>query len=145
MPYTLRIQADPGAAEVAWLQQRLREFNRSRVENARHGSFLVTSISPEDKIVAGLLAKLSYGWMFVDTLWVADNARGHGLGRRVLHAAENEARRNACTNAWVDTFSFQAQGFYEKCGYKIFGQLPDYPLGHTRYFLSKCLMSELID
>ena len=39
----------------------------------------------------------------------------------------------------MDTFSFQARPFYEKLGYRVFGQLPDYPRGQTRYFLAKAL------
>lgn len=43
-----------------------------------------------------------------------------------------------CHSAWVDTFSFQARGFYEKLGYTVFGQL-DYPPEHRRFFLEKRL------
>jgi hypothetical protein len=39
----------------------------------------------------------------------------------------------------VDTFSFQSPGFSQKLGYRVFGELPDYPPGETRYFLSKSL------
>jgi hypothetical protein len=40
--------------------------------------------------------------------------------------------------AWLDTFSFQARGFYEKLGYEEFGQL-DYPPDHHRHFMRKRL------
>ena len=43
-----------------------------------------------------------------------------------------------CHSAWVDTFSFQAPGFYRKLGYEVFGEL-DYPPGHKRFFLRKRL------
>ena len=43
------------------------------------------------------------------------------------------------TGIWLDTFSFQARRFYEKLGYVVFGELPDYPAGHSRYFLQKRL------
>jgi hypothetical protein len=42
-----------------------------------------------------------------------------------------------CHHAWLDTFSFQARPFYEKQGYRVFGVLPDYPTGQTRYFLTR--------
>jgi hypothetical protein len=38
---------------------------------------------------------------------------------------------------WLDSFSFQAPGFYKKLGYSVFGTLPDFPKGETRYFFSK--------
>jgi ribosomal protein S18 acetylase RimI-like enzyme len=38
---------------------------------------------------------------------------------------------------WVDTFKFQAPGFYQKLGYEVFGVLPDYPRGRRCFFLHK--------
>jgi hypothetical protein len=31
------------------------------------------------------------------------------------------------SGVWVDTFEFQAPGFYQKLGYEVFGVLPDHP------------------
>jgi hypothetical protein len=39
----------------------------------------------------------------------------------------------------TETLSFQARPFYEKLGYKLFGELVDYPKGHTTYCLVKKL------
>ena len=41
----------------------------------------------------------------------------------------------------LDTLSFQARPFYEKLGYRVYGQLEDFPAGsgHTRYYLTKTL------
>jgi hypothetical protein len=38
-----------------------------------------------------------------------------------------------------DTFEFQARGFYERLGYKCFGELPNYPHGYSRFFMRKML------
>jgi ribosomal protein S18 acetylase RimI-like enzyme len=38
---------------------------------------------------------------------------------------------------WLDTFSFQARGFYEKLGYTVFGEIENHPPGHSRFFLRK--------
>jgi len=70
---------------------------------------------------------------------VEDAARGQGLGRRLIGLAEDEARRRGCRHAYLDTTSFQARPFYEKLGYRLWGQLEDFPQGHTRYFLQKAL------
>jgi hypothetical protein len=40
-----------------------------------------------------------------------------------------------CRGAWLDTYSFQARGFYEHLGYSI----DDYPPGQSRIFLHKSL------
>jgi hypothetical protein len=58
-----------------------------------------------------------------------------------MASAEARALERGCHSAWVDTFSFQAPGFYPKLGYQAFGEL-DYPPGHKRIFLQKRLGAE---
>jgi hypothetical protein len=53
--------------------------------------------------------------------------------------AEREALARGCKHAWLDTYEFQARGFYEKLGYRCFGELDDYPTGFSRYFMQKAL------
>ena len=50
-----------------------------------------------------------------------------------------EPLRRGCRHAHLDTFTFQALGFYEKHGYSVWGALDDLPPGFTRYFLRKDL------
>ena len=51
--------------------------------------------------------------------------------------AERIARANGCVGIWLDTYEFQARGFYEKLGFEVFGSLKDHPVGHRRFFLRK--------
>jgi GNAT superfamily N-acetyltransferase len=87
----------------------------------------------------GLLGSLWGGWLHVRILWVDPIARGHGNGTRLLQAAEDYAVERDCFAATLETHSFQARPFYEKCGYQIFGTLEDYPPGHTKFFMRKRL------
>lgn len=87
----------------------------------------------------GLTARVGFGWMFVELLFVPDRLRGQGIGRQLMEQAETVAREKGCVGIWLDTFSFQAPGFYEKLGYAVFGEIPDYPTGSSRFFLSKRL------
>ncbi len=75
----------------------------------------------------------------MNILWVQEDLCDQGYGRILLLAAEEEAVRRGCRHAHVDTMSFQALPFYLKHGYTIWGELPDMPAGHTRYFLKKAL------
>jgi GNAT superfamily N-acetyltransferase len=70
-------------------------------------------------------------------LWLAEEVRGQGFGSQLLSMAEGEARQRGCHHAFVDTTSFQALPFYQKCGYTLYAQLEDFPPGHRRYFLKK--------
>jgi GNAT superfamily N-acetyltransferase len=77
------------------------------------------------------------GWLQVQALWVSDSARGSGYGKALLAMAESEAVRRGCLRVFLETLSFQALPFYEKCGYKVFSKLPDFPPGGARYALTK--------
>jgi len=79
------------------------------------------------------------GWLFIELLWVSDERRQRGLGRSLMQKAELEARKRGIGSVYLDTFSFQAPGFYKKLGYREFGKLNDFPTGHTRHWMTKAL------
>jgi GNAT superfamily N-acetyltransferase len=92
-----------------------------------------------DAILGGALGHVWGGWLDLDALWVSELFRGQGYGARLLEAAENEARDQGCHGVYLTTFSFQARPFYEKFGYEVVANIPDYPKGHSYYVLKKAL------
>jgi GNAT superfamily N-acetyltransferase len=93
--------------------------------------------SPDETIVGGVIGVVYWDWFSLDLMWMEEAYRGQGYGRRLLALAEEEARKRGARHAHLDTFSFQAPGFYEKHGYEVFGELPDFPVGHQRYYMRK--------
>ena len=89
--------------------------------------------------LGGLNAKIGRQWVFVELLAVTEAARGKGLGRQLIAELENRAQDMGKIGVWLDTYSFQAPGFYEKLGYVECGRIPDYPIGHDRRFFAKRL------
>jgi len=87
----------------------------------------------------GLWGRIAFGWLFVELLGLPDAARGQGWGRTLMERAEAIARAAGCVGIWLDTYDFQAPGFYEKLGFVQFGAIADYPPGHTRHFYQKRL------
>jgi GNAT superfamily N-acetyltransferase len=94
---------------------------------------------PDGTIAGGVIGETHYGWLFVNLMWIKEELRGQGYGSRLLTMAEDEARQRGAGHAYLDTFSFQAPGFYRRCGYEVFGTLEGFPAGHQRYFLVKQL------
>jgi N-acetylglutamate synthase-like GNAT family acetyltransferase len=82
----------------------------------------------------------SFGWLYVDSLWVGDSLRGQGYGSQLMDRIESEAIKHGCTKAFLSTMSYQAPGFYKKRGYTVFGELDDFPKGYSRIFLRKNLV-----
>jgi GNAT superfamily N-acetyltransferase len=91
------------------------------------------------EVVGGLLGRSSLGLFFLDLFYLPQELRRGGLGSRIMAAAEDEARRRGCTRAFVYTVTFQAPAFYERHGYRRFGEIACPPDGATRIFLSKSL------
>lgn len=87
--------------------------------------------------VGGVIAGTRWEWLEVSLVWLAEEARGQDWGTRLMEAAEAEAHRRGCRWSRLNTFSFQARGFYEKLGYRVVGQVDDYPPGCTDYLLRK--------
>lgn len=91
------------------------------------------------QVVAGIAADVCGGWLMVHALWVDQTQRGRGLGQALLADAEQQARALGAHAVTLDTFSWQAEGFYLKQGYAVFGRLQDFPRGHERLHLRKPL------
>lgn len=117
-------------------------FNRSQTPDfaGSFGTIGLMLIHPETGASdGGLTARFGYGWMFVELLFVPERLREQGVGRQLMEQAEVVAREKGCVGIWLDTFSFQAPGFYEKLGYAVFGEIANYPPGSSRFFLHKHL------
>ena len=140
-PAVFRIERtiNPTTEQIDRIREGLTRFNRSQIPDKGFVPLAFTLFDERNEFCGGLTGHIAYEWLFVDILWVADQARSRGQGRELMLAAEEEARKRGCRHAWVDTFSFQALSFYEKLGYVIFGKLDDFPTGHSRYFLRKDL------
>ena len=92
-----------------------------------------------DEVVGGLLGAIWGGALYARILWVSEALRGRGFGQRLMETAERRAVERGCRHVFLDTFSFQAPGFYEKLGYQTYAKADDWPVGHVHHFLRKDL------
>src|ERR1700733_3683352 len=137
-PIRFDIEDAPDDADVEILTNGLKAFHESRWPDHQPSRPLAVFAREGESIVGGLAGETFSGWLFIRYLWVSDSLRGQGIGRKLMGEAEKKALERGCHSAWVDTFSFQAPGFYPKLGYAVFGEL-DYPPGHKRIFFRKHL------
>ncbi len=88
-------------------------------------------------ILGGVIGEKYWEWFHLDLLWIQEDLRGKGYGEKLLAAVEEEAKKKGAKHVFLDTFTFQAPGFYQKYGYQVFGELPDFPPGHQRFYFTK--------
>jgi GNAT superfamily N-acetyltransferase len=86
--------------------------------------------------VGGAIGRSSLGLLFLDLFYLPEAMRGSGLGTTVLRMFEDEGRRRGCQSAVLYTISFQAPGFYERNGWRRFGEVASKP-GISRIFMMK--------
>ncbi len=132
------VEDHPTQEDIRTVINKLVDYNNDRlIEKDVYQPLAVLIRDNENKIVGGLVGKTQWGWLFISHLWVAEMLRGQGYGRELMLQAEEIAKQRGCSYAYLDTFSFQSLGFYERLGYQKFGILENFPPGHQRYFLKK--------
>lgn len=129
--------------DARFVNDKIIEFNKSKVPFTQSEAFVTIGYglkSEKNELLGGIIALL-YCWrcLYIDVLWVSQEHQGKGLGTRLLSEVEREAKTRGCSLAHLDTFDFQAKGFYMKHGYEIFGELDNCPPGHKRLFLKKAI------
>jgi len=130
---------EPSPADVAFLEDRLYEFNAGTT-GIGDGRLLGVFLRDDSgNIVAGAAGHTWGDTCELRQVWVAAHARGGGLGRRLMAEAEAEAVRRGCRQLVLSTHSFQAPGFYRKLGFDVVSELPDYPRGYSQLVLRKRL------
>jgi GNAT superfamily N-acetyltransferase len=147
---TWRSETTPDAAREDEITERLVEHNKAasslvrmrfEPDNLRSRPAEAYAVARDGALVGGCTGRTEdvWAWLTIDTLWVPPDRRGEGIGRALLAAVEEQARGRGCRWAKLNTWEFQAPGFYERCGYEEYGREVDYPPGHVNHLMRKDL------
>ena len=137
--YTIAHETSPDPADVRAVHEGLDAFNLAHAPPTNFEPLTLLVRDEGGAVAGGLIGATYWGWLYVEVLWLAEEARGEGRGSALLAAAEQVARERGCRHAHLDTMDWQALPFYQRQGYTLWGQLDGYAGGHTRYFLRKVL------
>lgn len=128
--------------DITFVRESLRDFNSQFVGHIPFRKSVPVNLilKEDDRIIGGLVGNIYWQCCHVDYLWVDESCREKKYGTMLMQKIEELARENNCLFIHLDTLSFQALGFYKKCGYSVFGELDGYPDGIVRYFMKKPLV-----
>jgi GNAT superfamily N-acetyltransferase len=130
---------EPSIEEKAYLENSINHFNVHLTGIPFSGEIAVLAYDEQDRIIGGANG-FQWGDSFsIEFLWLEEQWRGQDIGTQIMRAIEQQAQQRGCTQLYLDTYSFQAIGFYQKLGYTVVGKLENFPTPYTHYFLKKDL------
>jgi GNAT superfamily N-acetyltransferase len=137
----VRIQAERSrsAAVSRELWKGLVKFNREQAGPLAYSRKVLSVRDGKGRLLGGLILQSYWRESYIELLWLAARARRTGIGSRLIKEAERHARRRGSRLIHLNTFSFQAPGFYQKQGYRRFGGMSGSPRGEQRHFYVKRL------
>jgi GNAT superfamily N-acetyltransferase len=136
-----RIAAEGRRARAAsrGLWAGLIRYNRQQAGPLRYTRTVLTARDRKGKLLGGTILQSYWKETYVELLWLSERARRSGLGSRLIAEAERRAKKRGSVLLHLNTYSFQAPGFYEKLGFKRLGGMTGSPAGHSRHFYAKKL------
>ncbi len=139
----IEITSAPQKEDLKTISEGIKSYNQNYIPDdvvfEKDTRFAVFVRDDNGKVVGGIRACAFWNYCIIELLWLSEKTRGLGVGTKLMEAAEKFALEKGFGYMRTETLSFQACPFYEKLGYNVYGQLPDYPKGHTTYCLVKKL------
>lgn len=99
-----RITNDGNLSDIDEIYNMLKSYNLSNREKSENIPLGVYYENEAGKKLAGLTGETFGNWLCIKYLFVSENLRNQGIGRKIVISAENEARNRGCKYVFVDTF-----------------------------------------
>ena len=119
------------------------ELELCRQKVARPGTELFVTEGGAGRELAGFILLVPHGFAgspYINSIAVASEARGRGVGAALLRFAEEHFAGRGQIFLLVSSFNSRAQKFYRREGYEYIGELKDYIVpGHSELIFGKRL------
>ena len=137
MTYQLSFESNPNQEDIQVLGNAIME-QATQIKGFNPLDFFAFFIRDADNtIVGGCNGCALYGCLYIDQLRVSDLLRKQGWGTALIEAALEYGKEKGCTFATVNTFDWEALGFYQKIGFKIEFERHGFLKDSVFYFLRK--------
>ena len=121
------------------LERKIDAFNRMKAGPTQWAPLDLEVRNKKGRSIGGLTGYSYLGWLYIDILFIDTAFRGRDIGTQLLQKAESWAKKRGCRFVHLVTFSFQARPFYQKQGYKLYGQAGPFSKDQVKYYLKKAL------
>ena len=126
-------------ADLDAVEAGLDAFNDAEPELRRVRPLAVLARDAQGRLLGGARGRSWGECAELQQLWVHDEGRRRGVGRRLMALFEAEAAGRGCRLVYLYTFSFQAPDFYRKLGYHAVLQTAGFTGGIVKFTFHKTL------
>ena len=95
------------------LREGLARFNDPKVGPRRSRPLVISLTDEHGQLVGGLVGRTYWNALHIELLWISEDHRHGGFGRRLVEAAEDEGRARGAEVVYLTTLSFQAPRLFE--------------------------------
>lgn len=135
MPFSLSVHDELPADETAIVDAGLGEANDAAAPLHEVRPLSCFARDATGRVVGGAVGRRWGGCCELRQLWVRPELRRRGLGSDLVRRFEARAQEHGCSVFYLETFDFQAPGFYQALGYATAYEHKVYPHG-----ISRCTM-----
>lgn len=112
--------------------QSLRYQEKRQEKILKHFNIVVTN---NHRFVGGITGHAYWDSLEIDDLFVEAEYRGQGIGKQLMSEAIKYGKENELKFIHFRTYSFQGVDLYKRLGFKVIGELKDYPPGQSYYWM----------
>jgi GNAT superfamily N-acetyltransferase len=95
------------------------------------------AVLPAGAVIGGAVGRTWGACCELQQLWVQASHRRAGIGTGLMMRFEARAQEHGCRTFYLETFSFQAPGFYLGLGYGEHARIEGFPGGMIKHLMIK--------
>ncbi len=114
-------------------------FSPYHVKSRKEGYFSYFDIRLEEEYKGGLVGMIYWNIMEIEDLYISQSHRNKGYGKELLLKAIDIAHEKKLNYILLRTYSFQAKDFFYSFGFRVVGEITDYPPGESFYIMKLVL------
>ncbi len=137
--YRVVVDDAPAAADLALLEEKVAAAALDAAGLGEEKELGVFVRDDDGRVLAGISGLVWGGYCELHAMWVDPSVRGLGLARRLMNAAESEAKRQGCAQVIFMAYDLLAPGLYERLGYETVAVVEGCPTGHAARWYRKRL------
>jgi GNAT superfamily N-acetyltransferase len=135
--YVITIEEQPAPNDIQAIRAGLAAYNLAQTGQTDYHEVAVFVRDSAGSVIGGVFGEISWGWLYIDRLWLHESLRGQGYGKKLMTMIEQAARSHGVQGVYLTTTDFQALPFYRHLGYQVWGTLEDRPVGYGYHYLCK--------